>query len=115
MTRVARGTRALVVVSVASAVAAGAFLLAAGAMALRASGRTSPLELAALGLAVGVFVIWGASSMLARRVAGPVERILAASRRLQAAAPGELPVLGEGGLGLDRAALAFERTAAALV
>jgi signal transduction histidine kinase len=84
-------------------------------MALGASGRASPAALAGVGLAVAAFVIWGASSMLVRRVARPVERILAAAGRLQAAAPGELPVLGDSGLGLDQAALAFERTAAALV
>jgi signal transduction histidine kinase len=109
-----RGTRTLLVLSVASAVASGVVLLAAASMALVASGRSSPLALAGLGFWIAVFVIWGASSMLVRRVARPVERILAAARDLQADAPGELPVLGDSGVGLDQAALAFERTAAAL-
>jgi signal transduction histidine kinase len=63
-------------------------------------------------------VAWLASAMLGRLVARPVERILAAAARLSRAAPGELPLLGmqDGveGLGLDRAALAFERLAVAL-
>ena len=104
----------LLVLSVASAVAAGAALLAAAAMALSASGRATPAALAAVGLGIAIFVVWGASSMLVRRVARPVERVLAAAG-ISAAAPGELPVLGDSGLGLDQAALAFERTAAALV
>ena len=111
----AQGTRTLLVLSVASAVAAGAALFAAAAMALSASGRASLAALVGVGLGVAAFVIWGASSMLVRGVARPVDRILAAARNLRSAAPGELPVLGDSGLGLDQAALAFERTAAALV
>ena len=110
----ARGTRTLLVLSVASAVAAGSALFAAAAMALSASGRASPAALAGVGLGVAAFVVWGASSMLVRGVARPVDRILAAARNLRSAAPGELPMLGDSGLGLDQAALAFERTAAAL-
>jgi len=110
----AQGTRTLLVLSVASAVAAGAALFAASAMAISASGRASPAALAGVGLGVAAFVIWGASSMLVRGVARPVDRILDAARNLQSAAPGELPLLGDSGLGLDQAALAFERTAAAL-
>ena len=109
-----RGTRALLVLSVASAVAAGVVLFAAAAMALSAARRPSPLALAGVGLAIAAFVVWGASSMLVRRVARPVDRILEAARDLQDGAPGELPLLGDSGIGLDRAALAFERTAAAL-
>ena len=110
----AQGTRTLLVLSVASAVAAGAALFAAAVMALSASGGGSPAALVGIGLGVAAFVTWGASSMLVRGVARPVDRILAAARNLQAAAPGELPLLGDSGLGLDQAALAFERTAAAL-
>jgi signal transduction histidine kinase len=108
------GTRTLLVVSVASAVAAGAVLFAAAAMALSTSGRASPVALAGIGLIVVAFVVLGASSMLVRRVAGPVERIVRAARELQEASPPGLPILGDSGLGLDQAALAFERTAAAL-
>src|SRR5512136_2194494 len=109
-----RGTRTLLVAPVASSVAAGGVLLAAAAMGLAVSGRASPAALAVAGGLVGAFVVWGASSMLVRRVARPVDRILAAARALQEAAPGELPLLGDSGAGLDQAALAFERTAAAL-
>jgi two-component system NtrC family sensor kinase len=38
-----------------------------------------------------------------------------AAEAIQRNAPGRLPLVGESGLGLDQAALAFERTAAALV
>ena len=112
----ARGTRALLVLSVASAVAAGAALLPAAAMALsRASGRAVAGRAGCGRRAVAGFVVWGASSMLVRGVARPVDRILAAARRAPAdGAPAELPLLGDSGLGLDQAALAFERTAAAL-
>ncbi len=109
-----RGTRTLLVVSVASAVAAGAVLFAAAAMALAVSGHASPPELAAVGALLAAFVVWGASSMLVRRVARPVERILSAARELEESAPRDLPVVGDSGIGLDQAALAFERTAAAL-
>jgi signal transduction histidine kinase len=110
----ARGTRTPLVASIASAVAAGALLLGAAATVLAASGLASPGRLAAVGALVAVFVVWGASSMLVRRVARPVERILDAARDLQERAPAALPVLGDSGIGLDRAALAFERTARAL-
>jgi signal transduction histidine kinase len=53
--------------------------------------------------------------MLIRRVARPVERILLAAEALQGSAPGNLPLLGDSGHGLDQAALAFERAAAALI
>ena len=53
--------------------------------------------------------------MLVRRVARPVERVLTAAEGIQRNAPGKLPLVGESGLGLDQAALAFERAAAALV
>ncbi len=109
-----RGTRTLLVVSVASAVGAGTVLFAASAMALGVSGRARPFELALVGAVLAAFVVWAAASMLVRRVARPVERILEAARALQDAAPSDLPVLGDSGIGLDLAALAFERTARAL-
>jgi signal transduction histidine kinase len=110
----ARGTRTLLTLTVTAAVVAGGVLFAAGTMALAASGRASPAALAALAGLVAAGVAWGASSMLLRRVARPVERILGAAHDLQAAAPAELPIVGDSGLGLDQAALAFERTAGAL-
>src|SRR5512137_61162 len=109
-----RGTRTLLVVSVASAVGAGTVLFAASAMALGVSGRARPFELAVVGAVLAAFVVWAAASMLVRRVARPVERILEAARALQEAAPSDLPVIADSGIGLDLAALAFERTARAL-
>jgi C4-dicarboxylate-specific signal transduction histidine kinase len=101
-------------VTVASAVAVGACLFVAATLVLRATGSPLATALALSGGAASVFVVWAASSMLVRRVARPVERVLAAAEAIQASAPGELPLVGESGLGLDQAALAFERTAAAL-
>jgi two-component system NtrC family sensor kinase len=111
----APGTRILLSVTVASAIGAGAVLFAAAALALRAAGRASPGSLAAVGTLAAAFAAWAASVMLVRRVARPVERVLTAAEAIQAAGPGELPLVGEGGLGLDRAALAFERAAASLL
>jgi two-component system NtrC family sensor kinase len=115
----ARGTRFLLGFTVASAVAAGAVFWIAGTLALGASGGLHPVGVTLLALGVSALVAWLASAMLARLVARPVERILGAAARLSGAAPGELPLLGLqdglGGLGLDRAALAFERLAVALV
>jgi C4-dicarboxylate-specific signal transduction histidine kinase len=110
----ARGTRLLLTVTVASAVAVGVCLFVAATLVLRATGSPLGTALALSGSAASVFVVWAASSMLLRRVARPVERVLAAAEAIQASAPGELPLVGESGLGLDQAALAFERTAAAL-
>ena len=110
----ARGTRLLLALAVASAVAVGGLLLLAALLVLVGSGRPSPLALAAAVGGVSLFVAAASSAMLGRLVARPVERILEAASTLSAAAPGELPILGEGGLGLDRAAVAFERLAAAL-
>ncbi|HTP52594.1 MAG TPA: ATP-binding protein [Anaeromyxobacteraceae bacterium] len=109
----ARGTRLLLVLTVTSAVAAGAVLYLAALLVLAT--RQRPLALVAIVLGVSLFVVWAASVMLGRLVARPVERILEAASSLSATQPGELPILGEGGLGLDRAAVAFERLAAALV
>lgn len=110
----ARGTRLLLVLAVASAVAAGAVLYLAAFLILFASGRPSPLTLLAVVGAISLVVILAAAAMLGRLVARPVERILEAASSLSGTRPGELPILGEGGLGLDRAAVAFERLAGAL-
>ena len=110
----ARGTRLLLTVTVASAVGAGAGVFVAAVLVLGATG-TSLVAAVATALAVAsVFVVWAASSMLIRRVARPVERILTAAQAIQPRTPESLPLVGEAGLGLDQAALAFERTAAEL-
>jgi signal transduction histidine kinase len=111
----AKGTRLLLSVTVASAVGAGACFFVAAALVLRATGSSFVAAVALGGLGASAFVIWAASSMLVRRVARPVERVLAAAEAIQRNAPGKLPLVGESGLGLDQAALAFERTAAELV
>ena len=114
----ARGTRFLLTFTVASAVATGAAFWVAGTLVLAAAGRVSPVGLSALALGVSALVVALAAAMLTRLVARPVEKILGAAARLSASTPGELPILGErdgaAGLGLDRAALAFERMAGAL-
>ena len=110
----ATGTRLLLTAIVASAVVAGAFLLVAATAALRAAGVGGAASLAIAGLLAAAFTVWTASAMLVRRVARPVERLLTAAAAIRPRGPGELPLLGEAGLGLDQAALAFERAAAEL-
>jgi len=111
----ALGTRLLLTVTVASAVGAGAVFYFVAALALSATGKPSVVALAAVVAAISTLVVWVASAMLVRRVARPVERILDAAEMLQGSAPGNLPLLGDSGHGLDQAALAFERAAAALI
>jgi signal transduction histidine kinase len=110
------GVRAFLALNaVALAVATSAFLLAAG-LPLAARGRLSPGALIALSVTAGVLLAVAGSLLLARVVARPVNRILETAARLDPSrAPHRLPLLGEaGGLALSRAALAFERIAAAL-
>jgi len=111
----ARGTRLLLTVTVSSSVGAGAVFYFVAALALSATGKPSAVALAAAVAAISTLVVWVASAMLVRRVARPVERILLAAEALQGSAPGHLPLLGDSGHGLDQAALAFERAAAALI
>ncbi len=110
----ARGTRLLLTVTVASAVGAGAGIFVATFLVLGATGSSSVAALATALAVSSVFVAWAASSMLIRRVARPVERILTAAQAIQRRTPGSLPLVGDAGLGLDQAALAFERTATEL-
>jgi len=84
-------------------------------LALHGAGRSTPEAVAGTAAVVAGFTIWAAATMLIRRVARPVERVLAAARSIPRDQPGELPLVGEGGLGLDRAAVAFERAAAELI
>jgi C4-dicarboxylate-specific signal transduction histidine kinase len=105
----------LLTVTVASAVGAGAVFYLVAALALSAGGRPSAIALSVAVAVISTFVVWGASTMLIRRVARPVERILEAAEALQRTAPGRLPLVGDSGHGLDQASLAFERAAAALI
>lgn len=111
----APGTRILLTVIVASSVGAGAALFGAAIVALHGTGRSSPEAILGAGAVAAGFTVWAAAVMLVRRVARPVERVLAAAASIPRDRPGELPLLAEGGLGLDRAALAFERAAAEIV
>jgi two-component system NtrC family sensor kinase len=87
-------------------------LLALG-LPLAAVRSLSPSALGAVAVAAALVAALLGGWLLARSVAGPVDRILDAAERL--ASEEGLPVLGEGsGLALSRAAIAFERTAAAL-
>lgn len=114
-----RRLRLLLLLDVAAAGAAGAALLLAFGLPLAARGRVQPREVvllaaavAAAGIALGGFLLW-------RWVGRPVSRILAAAERLGGAAREDLPLLAppgeQGGPGLARAAIAFERAGAALV
>ena len=105
----------LVLNAVALAAATAGFLLAAG-LPLAARDQLSVGAFTALVIGAAVLLAVAGSMLLARVVARPVNRLLAAAARLDPAQPGHrLPFLGEhGGLALSRAALAFERVAAAL-
>jgi C4-dicarboxylate-specific signal transduction histidine kinase len=100
----------------AIAAAAGAVLVAAGAPLL-ARGALGPRAFALLAAAAVATALAVGALVLFRGVARPLDRLLGAAERLGGSAGAELPPLGppgEGGSGLSRAALAFERLAAAL-
>jgi two-component system, NtrC family, sensor kinase len=108
-------TRLMILLQLAAAAVVSAPVLAI-AVAGRRSGRLEPggvLLLVAVAAAAQVAV---GALLLTRWLAGPLERLLSAAARLGSAEG--LPALGppgeEGGPGLARAAVAFERTAAAL-
>lgn len=98
-----------------------AAIAAAVAAALAAIGppllRAGPRGFAALAALVALATLAVGVGVLFRGVARPLDRLLAAAERLGADAPHDLPPLGppgDAGPGLSRAALAFERLAAAL-
>jgi signal transduction histidine kinase len=97
--------------------AAAALVLGVG-LPLAARGALRPAAVIALAIGVAVAVALLAAALLVRSVGAPVARLLAAAESLERGAAGELPVLeppGEApGHGLSRAAVAFERVAAAL-
>lgn len=109
------GVRLLLVLQLAALAAAlAAFLLAVG-LPLLLRGRTGAEHLVALAIAAALLVLALGAALLFRAVARPVDRLLGAAERLGEGAPGQLPFLGEpGGSALSRAAVAFERVAAAL-
>jgi C4-dicarboxylate-specific signal transduction histidine kinase len=100
--------------AVALGAAAGAVVLAVG-LPLAALGRLRPAGVAAVAGAAALAVLVLAVALLRRGVARPMERLLAAAARLGSGDGSALPLLGEGGGSApSRAALAFERAAAAL-
>lgn len=105
----------LLLYAVALAAGASVTVLALG---LPAAGRhgLGPARVALLSAAVAAVVLALGFLLLARGLGAPLERLLTAAARLGRAerAPA-LPLLGEpGGFALSRAAVAFERLAAAL-
>ena len=102
--------------ALAFAAAAAAGMLALG-LPLAARHALGPAALGALAAVVAMLVLLLAVALLFRGVARPLDRLLVAAARLgsgEDASRGELPILGEaGGLGLSRAAVAFERLALA--
>jgi two-component system NtrC family sensor kinase len=109
--------RLLLALDLAAVFAATVALALSTGVPLAARGALGPAPLAAVaviaaGLGTGLGLL-----LLVRSVARPVDRIVGAAERLRGA-DGDLPILappGEPeGHGLHRAALAFERTAAAL-
>lgn len=108
--------RATLLLQAAAIAAAIVAVLAGVGFPLAARGALGPRTYAALLALVAVLALGIAAALLLRWVARPVERILSAAAR---AGAGEgLAPLGpqgeQGGPGLSRAAVAFERTAAAL-
>jgi C4-dicarboxylate-specific signal transduction histidine kinase len=112
----ARVRLALVLQASALGAGVGGLLLAAG-LPLAQHGALRPRTFGALALLCALLAFAFAGGVLVRWVGRPLERLLAAAARAGADAAG-LPPLGpageEHGHGLSRAAVAFERTAAAL-
>jgi signal transduction histidine kinase len=110
-----RGVRAALLAQAAALAAAPAALLLAAGLPLAAAGRLSPRAFATLvGVAtLATFLV--ALALLFRAVGRPLARLLAVAGRIRSS---DLPLLGppedERSGGLSRAAVAFERAAAAL-
>jgi two-component system, NtrC family, sensor kinase len=106
----------LVLNALAMAAVAAVGLLALG-LPLAARRALGPAVLGAIAGAVALLVFAVALTLLLRGVARPIDRLLAAAAQLgpgEGGSRGDLPILGEpGGLALSRAAVAFERLAAA--
>jgi C4-dicarboxylate-specific signal transduction histidine kinase len=100
----------------ALAAACAALLLAVG-LPLAAAGALRPAAVLALAAGEAILVLALGAAILVRWVGRPVARLLRAAERLEQEAGG-LPLLGLPGEdvapGLSRAAIAFERTVAAL-
>ena len=101
----------LLAVAVALAAASSAVLLALG-LPLLARRALDGERFGLLVLLAALAVLGLGTVLLFRLVARPLERLLGAAARLGAREPDHFPPLGEGGLALSRAAVAFERVAA---
>lgn len=110
-----RGTRLILVLAVAASAAAAAALLLALGLPLLARRALDGERFTLLVLLSAAAAAALGALLLHRLVARPVDRLLAAAARLGSAEGHPLPPLGEpGGQPLARAAVAFERVAAAL-
>jgi signal transduction histidine kinase len=111
------GVRLILLLQVAALAVLAALALLGASAPLLAARAVGPGALLLLVAVTAVVIVAGGALILFRWVARPVERLLAAAERLDQGAAG-LPALGPqgeaAGPGLTRAALAFERTAAAL-
>jgi signal transduction histidine kinase len=110
----------LVLVLDAAALGAAAAALVVGiGLPLAARGALGPMRVVALAVLVGVAILAAGAALLFRSIGRPVDRLLAAAESLGRGAASDLPLLeppGEAaGRGLSRAAVAFERLAAAHV
>jgi two-component system NtrC family sensor kinase len=115
--RAGRPTLVLLLDAAAVGAASAALVLGVG-LPLAARGVLGPRAVVALAAAVSIAIFVVAALLLVRSVGAPVTRLFAAAESLGRGAAGDLPVLeppGEAsGHGLARAAVAFERLAAAL-
>jgi two-component system, NtrC family, sensor kinase len=108
-----RRLRLVLLLDAAAVAASAAVVLLALGLPLLARRALTPEALGAVVVVAALVATAVGGLLLARTVAGPVDRILVAAGRLSGR--DGLPVLGEGhGLALSRAAVAFERLAAAL-
>jgi signal transduction histidine kinase len=109
--------RAILLLQAAAITAVSAAILAVAGLPLAARGMMGARTYAALVAIASLVALAAATALLFRWVARPVERILEAAERAGGGA-GALAPLGppgdQSGPGLSRAAVAFERTAAAL-
>jgi signal transduction histidine kinase len=104
----------LALVAAAVAAATTALLLLLG-LPLVARGSLTPATFVALVLGGAILGAGAGALLLARVVARPIERLLAAAAALGRRGPADLPLLGEDrGLALPRASVAFERLAVEL-
>jgi two-component system NtrC family sensor kinase len=103
----------LLVIATATAAVTAALLLALG-LPLLAAQRLDSRQFAVLVVLTTLVTAGVAGLLLLRLVARPLDRLIGAAERLGGSRAAALPPLGDGGPGLARAALAFERVAAEL-